>query len=238
MKLGIMQPYLFPYLGYFSLIKYTEKWIVFDTVQYIDKGWMNRNQIIHPSKPEAMYFIVPLMKHPRETLIKDVEINQSENYIERITGQLTSAYKKRRAPYFKDVMEIVEECFTKEKKSLSKLNTYSLSRVCQYLDIPFNYDVFSKMNITINSPQNSDEWALNISKALRATEYVNPPGGVDFFDKQKFQNADIDLKFLKMNFTSYEQKKAFFIGGLSILDVMMFNSPDKINEMLKNYTFI
>ena len=67
MRLGIMQPYFYPYLGYFSLIKHTDHWIVFDTVQYIEHGWINRNQIIHPSKPETMYFTVPLQKHSRES---------------------------------------------------------------------------------------------------------------------------------------------------------------------------
>ena len=238
MKLGIMQPYLFPYVGYFSLIKYTDKWIVFDTVQYIEKGWMNRNQIIHPTKPEATYFIVPLKKHPRETLIKDVEINQNENYIERINGQFSAAYKKRRAPYYSEVMEIINSCFSKEKKSLSQLNICSLHSVCKYLGIPFNYDIFSKMNLDINPVHDAGEWALNISKALHAKEYVNPPGGVDIFDRKKFDDANIALNFLKINFTPYDQKKANFIEGLSILDLMMFNSPEKINEMLDNYILI
>lgn len=238
MKLGIMQPYLFPYLGYFSLIKHTDKWIVFDTVQYIEKGWMNRNRIIHPTKPEPTYFIIPLAKHPRDTIIKDIRISTTEKYIDRITGQLTEAYKKRKAPYFNEVMELVSDCLERERTSLSMLNTYSLSRVCEYLDIPFDYEIFSEMNLEIEDVTDAGEWALNISKAMHATHYINPPGGIDLFDKEKFVKAGINLEFLKINLTPYAQRKPIFIEGLSIIDVMMFNSPERINEMLDNYTII
>lgn len=234
MRLGIMQPYFFPYLGYFSLIKHTDKWIVFDTVQYIEHGWMNRNRIIHPSKPEDMYITIPLQKHTREIKINEVRINSHENYKEKILSQIWSAYKKR-ALYFKPVYQIVEDVLSYDTEYLSEMNVYAMRKVTEYLDISFDYEVFSKMDLVIDEVHDAGEWALNISKALHADTYINPPGGVALFDSQKFYQAGVQLEFLKIHLRPYAQKKAKFIEGLSIIDVMMFNSPERVRQMLDDY---
>lgn len=237
MKLGIMQPYFFPYLGYFALIKYTDKWIVFDNVQYIERGWINRNRIINPTKPEDMYINIPLENHHRDILIKDVLISSNENYKEKILAQLWTSYKKR-AKYFNNVYKLVEEVLSLDTKSITDLNVYALKKVNEYLGIPFNYEIFSKMNLIIDEVHDPGEWALNISKALNANEYVNPPGGIELFDKEKFYQNNIELKFLKINLKPYNQKKAKFLEGLSIIDVMMFNSANEIRDMLDDYQII
>ena len=237
MKLGIMQPYFFPYLGYFALIKYTDKWIVFDTVQYIERGWINRNRIINPTKPEDMYINIPLVNHHRDILIKDVLISNNENYKEKILSQLWTAYKKR-ANYFNNVYKLVEDVLSLNTRSITELNVYALKKVNDYLNIPFDYEIFSEMNLAIDEVHDSGEWALNISKALNASEYVNPTGGIELFDKEKFDQNDIALKFLRINLKPYNQKKAKFIEGLSIIDVMMFNDIETINKMLEDYEII
>lgn len=234
MKLGIMQPYFFPYLGYFSLIKHTDRWIVFDTVQYIEHGWMNRNRIIHPDKPEDMYITVPLVKHARDTKIKDIQVNRREDYREKILAQLWSAYKKR-ARYFPRVYALAEDVLSYDTERLSDLNVYGMKKVTEYLEIPFHYDVFSEMALMIDEVHDAGEWALNISKALHADTYINPPGGTDLFDSRKFKEAGIQLEFLKVHLRPYAQKKAQFISGLSIIDALMFNSPEQVNQMLDDY---
>lgn len=237
MKLGIMQPYFYPYLGYYSLIKNTDKWIVFDTVQYIEHGWINRNRIIHPNKPEAMYITVPVQKHSRDTIIKDILIENPAACREKILGQLISSYKKR-APYFKQVIAMVDEALSQEITDITSLNVFTLKQVCEYLEISFNYEIFSTMNLDILPVHDAGEWALNISHALQADEYINPPGGMGLFDRKKFDNFNIELSFLKINLTPYNQKKASFIEGLSIIDVMMFNSPKTILKMLDDFTIL
>lgn len=237
MKLGIMQPYFFPYLGYFSLIKYTDKWIVFDPVQYIERGWMNRNRIIHPNKPEDLYINIPLQSHSRDILIKDVLISHNENYKEKILAQLYASYKKR-AKYFHVVYDLVEDVLNQKVDKLVDLNVYSMKKVTEYLDIPFNYSIFSEMNLNIDKVNDAGEWALNISKALGVDEYINPPGGMELFDKKKFEENGIKLSFLKANLQQYPQKKPSFFEGLSIIDVMMFNDKKRINDMLNDYEII
>ena len=236
MKLAIMQPYFLPYLGYFSLIKHTDEFILFDTVQFIRHGWIERNRILKPSNG-WQYIMVPLKKHSRETIIKDIEINNDQQWKEKILAQLQ--HYKKQAPYFSNVIYILNEIFSKEYATIVDLNLASLKTVCNYLGINTPIQVFSLMNIDIEPANAPDEWALNICKALgNVDEYWNPPGGQSFFNKKKYENADINLKFHSAILTDYDQKRNVFEPGLSIIDVMMFNSVDEINKMLDNYELI
>jgi hypothetical protein len=236
MKLAIMQPYFLPYLGYFSLIKHTDEFILFDTVQFIRHGWIERNRILKPSNG-WQYIMVPLKKHSRETLIKDIEINNDQQWKEKILAQLQ--HYKKQAPYFSNVIDILNEIFSKEYATIVDLNLASLKTVCNYLGINTPIQVFSLMNIDIEPANAPDEWALNICKALgNVDEYWNPPGGQSFFDKKKYESAGINLKFHSAILTDYDQKRNVFEPGLSIIDVMMFNSVDEINKMLDNYELI
>jgi hypothetical protein len=236
MKLAIMQPYFLPYLGYFSLIKHTDEFILFDTVQFIRHGWIERNRILKPSNG-WQYIMVPLKKHSRETLIKDIEINNDQQWKEKILAQLQ--HYKKQAPYFSNVIDILNEIFSKEYATIVDLNLASLKTVCNYLGINTPIQVFSLMNIDIEPANAPDEWALNICKALgNVDEYWNPPGGQSFFDRKKYENAGINLKFHSAILTDYDQKRNVFEPGLSILDVMMFNSIEEINKMLDNYELL
>ena len=236
MKLGIMQPYFFPYIGYFSLIKHTDEFILLDTVQFIRHGWIERNRILKPSDG-WQYIMVPLKKHSRETLIKNIEINNEQQWKEKILAQLQ--HYKKQAPYFSNVIDILNEIFSKEYATIVDLNLASLKTVCYYLGINTSFQVFYLMNIDIEPANAPDEWALNICKALgNIDEYWNLSGGQSFFDRKKYENAGINLKFHSAILTDYDQKRNVFEPGLSILDVMMFNSIEEINKMLDNYELI
>ena len=235
MKVGIMQPYLFPYLGYFSIINYTDIWVVFDTAQFIRHGWIERNRILGP-KGDWNYIRVPLKKQCRETKIKDVKIRNEENWKDKIIAQLV--HYKRKAPYYKSVISFLEDAFKYEAESITHLNTHLLKKTCEYIHISFNSIIFSESNIKITLVNAPDEWALNITKALNGDIYVNPPGGIELFDRKKYERKKIKLQFLKKNLKPYDQKNKEFIPGLSIIDVMMFNAPEKIREMLEDYELI
>lgn len=236
MRLGIMQPYFMPYIGYISLIKHTNMFILFDTVQFIRHGWIERNRILKPSG-EWQYIQVPLIKNDgRDTIIKDVLINNKENWKNKILAQLQ--HYKKRAPFYFKTIKLLNEIFAEDYNDIVKLNQYSLTKVCEYLGIEKEIKIFSEMNldITANEP---DEWALNICKAIKgADEYWNPTGGMSFFDKGKYDNANIKLYFQEINITPYKQLDNQFEPGLSIIDVMMFNSPEDINKMLDNYNLL
>ena len=238
MKLAIMQPYFLPYLGYFSLIKQTDKFILLDTVQFIKHGWIERNRILSPNG-EPQYIAIPLEKHSQTTLIKDIRIRNQENWKEKIKAQLV--HYKKRAPYYTETMNIMDNILNFVTDSIVKMNQYSLKCICDYLGINAVFSIFSEMNLNIEKPCAPDEWALNICKAMGdVNEYWNPTGGATFFDKSKYDEAGIDLKFEGVNLNFYSQRRGpeNFVPGLSIIDVMMFNNPEVINRMLDDYYFL
>jgi hypothetical protein len=237
MKIGIMQPYTFPYIGYFQLINYVDKWVIFDDTQYISKGWINRNRILHPDvKKEWQYFTVPLKKHSRESRIKDIEINHNIKWRNEFLGKLSS-YKKK-APFYVETIEFIEHCVNFNCSSLSEWVIYVLENTCNYLKIPFNYSIFSKMEINTKNIEHAGQWALEIADAMNADEYVNPQGGYTIFQENEFLAKNIELRFLKSNLIPYIQRRGYFVPGLSIVDVMMWNDKDAIHEMLKNYAIV
>ena len=205
MRLGIMQPYFFPYLGYISLIKHTDEFILFDTPQFIRHGWIERNRILKPGGG-WQYIAVPLVKHGQKT------------------------------PYYSQVIALLQEVLEPEYTDIVSLNKAALEKVCSYLGIDTPITVFSKMDLQIDEVNAPDEWALNICKAIDgADEYWNPPGGKVFFDVSKYEREGITIRFQKMNLREYRQGKNTFEEGLSIIDVMMYNSVQKINEMLDDF---
>ena len=236
MKVGVMQPYFFPYIGYFSLINYVDKFIFFDTPQYISHGWINRNRVLRQDGMPG-YIIIPIKKVPQSTAIKDISISTNIEWRNRIYGQLT-AYK-RRAPYYKETIEFIHSILDKEYEGkLSVLNIETIKAVCAYIGIKKDFDVYSKTNIKINSVDHPDEWALNITNKLDGDVYVNPPGGQLFFDRNKYKEKNIKLEFLQSKLPVYIQRIGHFEAGLSIIDVMMFCSQKEIRDMLGEFIIL
>jgi hypothetical protein len=233
MKLAIMQPYFFPYIGYFQLLANCDKFIFFDIVKYNKRSWMARNRIMHPRKLlDFQYVGVPIIKSNNQVLINDVKINQSINWKQKIIGQLT-VYKSLKAPFYEDVIMLVNDIFSKDFNELFELNVYAISAIFDYLGINFEYDIASELNLSFDSVKEPGDWALFISSELGATEYVNPCGGYDIFDDNLFNKNSIKLSFIKSKLSKYNQSwRKDFLEGLSMIDVLMFNSKSDILEML------
>jgi hypothetical protein len=217
-----MQPYFFPYIGYFSLIKCVEKFIFFDTAQYIRHGWVNRNRILHPNEG-WQYICVSIKKTSRSTTIRDIIISKDFDWKDKIIRQLR-VYEKK-APYYQMIFET---------DSLALMNIHIIKEICKYLGMEINYEIFSEMNLVIDNVNSPDEWALEIAKKLGYDTYINAPGGREFFDRKKYEQENINLSFIKNNLVHYYQGRKLFEPGLSIIDVLMFNSIEKTLEMIKD----
>jgi len=232
MNIGIMQPYFFPYLGYFDLINSVDKWVVFDTAQYIYHGWINRNRILH-SKEGWQYIIVPLKKHPQNTQIMNIEIANDQKWKERIFGQIQ--HYKKKSPYYDQTLNLIKSCLAINESSISRLNTFILQNCCKTLNIQFDYSFFSEMDLELGQIETPGDWALRISEALGASEYINPPGGVELFDPKKFEELNIKLTIRKFENIKYECGNCEFIPDLSIIDVLMWNPASRIKEYLDTW---
>jgi hypothetical protein len=230
MKLAIMQPYFFPYLGYYSLIRSTDKLILFDTAQFIKHGWIHRNRILRPSLDSCQYIRVPLKKHSVTTPINNVLIYHDEDWRGRLVRQLD--HYRKIAPFYESVLPLVEGALNIDTDSIVKLNTNILIKTCEYLKLPLNLEILSDMHLEIDKVTYPGQWPLNISKALGAKQYVNPIGGASLFRPYEFEEAGVSLKFVSNNLSEYKQGGLGFMPGLSIIDVMMFNDVETINQLI------
>jgi len=233
MRLGIMQPYFFPYLGYFDVINCVDKWVIFDGAQYRRHGWANRNRILHPTKG-WQYIVVPLKKHSRATISKDIEIANEQPWQRRVVGQLQ--HYRSKAPRFAETMALVENCLDTKEESLSRLNGSILHAVCEHLGIAFDTSVFSEMALDLGPVEGPGDWALRICEAIGAREYVNAPGGAALFDKEAFRRSGITLRIRGLVDFTYSCGEYEFIPHLSIIDVLMWNEPKKIKAYLDQRT--
>ena len=233
MKIGIMQPYFFPYLGYFQLINAVDRFILFDDVQYIRHGWINRNRILKPAEGHQ-YILMALAEHGRDAEIKNVKAKEGYEWKEKILRQV--AHYKKRSPYYPQVYDLLLQCFQHDETDITRLNGCYLKSVCDYIGISFKIEISSEMDFDYSAVTDAGEWALAISRQLQAVEYINPPGGVALFDKSKFENSNVRLSFIHPHLAGYSQRRPTFEPGLSIIDILMFNSPAQVREMLNDYT--
>ena len=232
MKLAIMQPYFFPYIGYFQLINSVDKWLVFDNIQYIRHGWVNRNRILSPNlKEEWQYINIPIKKHKRDDLIKDIYINNNIDWKKNIFGKITY-YKKIAAPYYKEVVGMLENCLDGQYSRLVDINVYTLKHICDYLGVQFEFKICSEYHFDFTNVRGPGDWAFEITRQVGADLYINPIGGRDIFDVNKFNSAGIEIRFLEPKENIYIQSCRKYVPWLSIIDVMMFNSIKEISEML------
>lgn len=227
-----MQPYFLPYMGYYSLIKCSDRWIFNDEVQMIHKGWIERNRVLK-QYGGWHYIRVPLVKHHHTTLIKDIFIRNDEGWKDKIIAQL--GHFRKNAPFFNQVINFLKEAFEQEFDTITQLNVHLLKKTCEYINMPFEYEILSEMNLAIEESVEPDDWSLNICKVLGIDHYVNPILGKQFYDVGKYEKNGIKINFLNKDTDVYDQHRDEFIEGLSIIDVMMFNSPETINKMLDDY---
>jgi hypothetical protein len=190
---------------------------------------VNRNRILHP-KHGWQYIVVPLKKHSRNAIIRDIVISEDPKWHQRILGQ--NQHYKKKAPYFRETYRLIEECLTVEEHSISRLNVAILEKICRHLEIRFEYEYFSEMQLKLEAVGEPGDWALRISEMLRAKEYVNPPGAAAIFDSSKFEALGIKLTIRNRLPLEYACPGYEFVSGLSIIDVLMWNSANEVKEYL------
>jgi len=231
--LAIMQPYLFPYVGYFQLIESTSKIIFYDDVQYIIKGWINRNNLL--LNGSAFLFTVPVEKVSRNKLIFEVKPLIDNKFHKKFFAQIDSAYKK--APQYSKVKEVLHNVFDKKHENIADLAIASVVAVYDYLGVDFDWDKSSNCSPNTKGLDKAER-LIKITKEQGFDKYVNAINGKDLYDKDFFKKNGVQLDFIKPNFQSYKQFDNEFIPSLSIIDILMFNDIKAIREQISNYTLV
>src|SRR5665647_658186 len=228
MKIGGMQPYFLPYIGYWQLMNAVDKFIVDDDLQFIKAGWINRNRILLNAEP--FFITIPLKPGSHSSKIRERFI--SDQYFDKGADKLLKtiniAYLK--APYFNKAMPIIERCFLFKEKNLSRFIFNSIKIISEYLEI--TSEIIFSPQIEMDHSLKGQERVIEICKNFSATSYINSFGGLELYDSKSFESSRIELKFLKSKTNEYKQFDNEFIPNLSIIDVMMFNSNDDIKKIL------
>ena len=224
-----MQPYFFPYIGYFHLIKSVDEFVIYDNIQYTKKGWINRNRIL--SNGEDKILTIPIKKDSDYLNIQDRIIADSWSKDKnKLLNTINNSYKK--SPQFNNIFPIVHECLSSLEVNLFKFILNSLTILNSYLEIKTK--IITSSDISIDHSLKSQDKVMAICKNLKATTYVNAIGGQELYNIEDFSNKDIKLKFVKSNPLVYKQYKNEFIPWLSILDVLFFNDKKDIIKYLNN----
>ncbi len=222
---GIMQPYFFPYFGYFDHIALCDTWVVFDITQYTPKSWMTRNRVLHPTK--GWQYVIADVNGSRSMMVENVLLCNPFATETKILGQLM--HYKKYAPYYANVIDIVKKTFANTKSnSLTDVSISGLAAVCAYLSIPFSPVIASNANYSLLPIQHAGQWALEICSLIGATTYINTPGGRHLFYPKEFSARGIQLGFTGVPNFEYACTPYEFEPHLSILDVLMWNSPEQV----------
>ncbi|MBX2980699.1 MAG: WbqC family protein [Flavobacteriales bacterium] len=233
MTLAVMQPYLFPYLGYFQLIHAVDRFVVYDDVNYMKQGWVNRNRVLVNGEPHM--FTLPLRGASSFAMIHELEIDprQFGPWRDKFLRTLGQAYAK--APHVQRVQELVRSLFEGSHYRLEDALLASLRGVMHHLHI--HTEVVPSSRKYGNAHLRGQDRVLDICKQEGAKRYVNAIGGKDLYEKAVFGGAGIELRFLRSALPPYPQFAGPFVPGLSIIDVLMFNGPEEVRGMLDQYTF-
>lgn len=229
-----MQPYIFPYIGYFQLIHSADVFVFYDDVHFIKKGWINRNQIL--LNQEAFKFTIPLIGASQNKLINEIDVFWESNFDKKLLQQIEQSY--RNAPHFNQVFDLIKQVFAKKPLRISDLAIQSVQQVCDYIGLE---RVFLKSSeLPLESAEGRAERLMQITKYLDSYQYINAVNGQELYDKEYFKRGDIQLNFLSPNLLPYNQGSSSspFIPYLSILDLLMWEEKEDILSLISSYEII
>lgn len=235
MKLAIMQPYLFPYIGYFQLFKAADRFVIYDDVNFIKGGWINRNNLL--INKNKTLFTVPLEGASPFNSIKDTKINAKlyPAWKIKFLRSVEQSYKK--APFYNLVYPMISEVFENvDNQSISQLATRSIESVAKYLKL--TTDIVSSSSMYENKELSGQDRVIDICLKEGARQYINVIGGVALYSKEDFSNHIIDLHFIQTLPLEYDQFGGQFVPSLSIIDVLMFNDAASVVTLLDKYELI
>ena len=229
-KVGAMQPYLFPYLGYFQLISAVDAFVLGDDLQYVKESWINRNRILVNRKEKLVSF--PLKKSGHLARINEKFFSDDfPKMIEDLLKQLRNAYANARS--FSSAYPVLEAILCTKEDNLARYAEHSIRAICNYLEI--RTPIYLSSSFSLDVPSHKQERVVNTVRKLNGSVYVNPIGGLALYDEAYFNAHGIELRFHRMNDFQYEQLNNPFVPCLSIIDVLMFNSREKVMDMLYWY---
>lgn len=230
MKIAIMQPYIFPYIGYFQLIQSVDVFVSYDNIQFSKGGWFNRNRVLCQGKDS--FFTLPLKKGAIELSVREREL--SGDWVTKEKNNFLNKLKEcyRKAPHYQETMSLLEKALALEDLNLFHFIHHSLQLVLNHLEINTRLELAS--SVPINHDLRGEEKVIAICKHFNASVYHNAIGGMELYHEGNFAAAGMDLRFIKTSPIVYPQFKNDFVPWLSIIDLLMFNTREQVMNWVKN----
>lgn len=228
-----MQPYIFPHIGYFQLVNAVDHFIFYDDVNFIKRGWINRNRILLNGKD--LLLTVPLIKASQNKLINEIDLFFDQQMKDDLIFKIECAYSK--APYYNELKSLINEIINTNVTKISEYAANSVISVSNYLEIDTTFD-FSSIRSPESKGMHKADRLIHICRDLEADKYINSIGGQGLYEKEYFQSKGIHLSFLDSYPEPYSQFNFDFVSNLSIIDILMFNKKTVVKEMLDKYKLI
>ncbi len=233
MAVAIMQPYFFPYLGYFQLVQAVDHFVLYDDVMFIKKGWINRNRIW--MQGQDFMFTIPLQKQSQNKTIRESNVAWNTEFPSKFLVQLRSAYKK--APHVDAIMTLIEGVLAEKPISLADLAGNSIQATWNYLGLTKNFYFSSELSVSADLGR--AERLIEITKSFGESVYINAANGKELYTKPSFAQNGIDLKFIQCELPYYAQGNGgAFLAGLSMIDVLMWNDVQNVRDLLTSYVLV
>jgi len=224
-----MQPYCFPYVGYFQLVHAVDTFVFFNDVNFIKKGWINRNRLLQNKK--IAHFTIPLKKQSQNKKINEIQISDYSKWKSKFFKTLHFNYRK--APHYDNAIELLGRICNRHYDFIHEFSSASVVEISQYLGMKKRFVFSDELGYEGNS---GTEKILSICRKAGAEVYINSQNGRHLYKTEDFGDRHVELQFLEPCLGKYRQFSDDFFEGLSIIDILMFNSQAKCRELLLNYT--
>ena len=209
-----------------------DQWIIFDDIQFINKGWINRNRILHPNiEKDWQYITLPLAKKNQKDKICEISIDNQKNWFDEMLGKMSHYAKK--TSYYNSTVDLFKQCVDQDGIYLSDLLIKTIHEVAKVLKIKAKIRVQSEMKLNLKEVDHPGQWALRICEIIGAKEYINPISGQKLFNKDEYRSSGIELRFFQTEEHVYNQKRNKFVPKLSIIDSLMWESIDNLIKSTK-----
>jgi hypothetical protein len=229
MDVAIMQPYFFPYIGYFQLMKSVQRFVFYDDAQFMKGGWVNRNRILYEGQPR--WWTYPVVHDDYRLPISGRRYRRSHENDQSLLGKLDGAY--RNAPHHADIRGLVQDSLPADEDVVSSLNQHQLTVLSRRLGITCEFHRSS--DLAVDDALTAEQRVIAICRQLGATRYINSAGGMSLYQRASFEAAGIELAFLQPRPRPYAQLGQAYVPSLSIVDVLMFNPVDAARAMLDDH---
>ena len=232
--LALMQPYFFPYIGYFSLVAKADLFLFFDNAQFIKGGWVNKNKIISNRPCGWTHINIPIRKHPHDTLIKAAKIANDDDWQKKIKNQIR--FYQSRSAFFEEIYQLIDDILSYETSFVSDFNTNVIRKISDYLELNCRFESTSSLESGASIARKAGEHAVYYCEMLGYKNYINPPGAIDeIFDIEQFRTHNIGLFCVRNNILNDAKME---VGPFSIIDDLFLLGKDKVRQRIFDFELI